>query len=85
MSHFYIKVFPGYPWDNRRTEETTTGLNRLRAMEKKNLGFPMITVNDALYKHHDNRYGRPICLGRNYTFYKSDRCRKKCSRDGYGC
>jgi adenosylhomocysteinase len=40
-------------------EETTTGLNRLRAMEKeKALGFPMIAVNDALCKHlFDNRYG----------------------------
>jgi adenosylhomocysteinase len=40
-------------------EETTTGLIRLRAMEKKKvLGFPMIAVNDAQCKHlFDNRYG----------------------------
>lgn len=40
-------------------EETTTGLNRLRAMaEKKELTFPMIAVNDADCKHlFDNRYG----------------------------
>ena len=40
-------------------EETTTGLNRLRAMaEKKELSFPMIAVNDADCKHlFDNRYG----------------------------
>jgi adenosylhomocysteinase len=40
-------------------EETTTGLIRLRAMEKNRaLRFPMIAVNDALCKHlFDNRYG----------------------------
>jgi adenosylhomocysteinase len=40
-------------------EETTTGLIRLRAMEKNNiLAFPMIAVNDARCKHlFDNRYG----------------------------
>lgn len=40
-------------------EETTTGLNRLRAMaEKGELTFPMIAVNDADCKHlFDNRYG----------------------------
>jgi adenosylhomocysteinase len=40
-------------------EETTTGLNRLRAMaEKGDLTFPMIAVNDADCKHlFDNRYG----------------------------
>ncbi|NMB41513.1 MAG: adenosylhomocysteinase [Firmicutes bacterium] len=40
-------------------EETTTGLIRLRAMEKnKILGFPMIAVNDARCKYlFDNRYG----------------------------
>jgi adenosylhomocysteinase len=40
-------------------EETTTGLIRLRAMEKsKALGFPMIAVNDAQCKFlFDNRYG----------------------------
>ncbi len=40
-------------------EETTTGLVRLRAMEKdKVLSFPMIAVNDARCKYlFDNRYG----------------------------
>jgi len=40
-------------------EETTTGLVRLRAMEKKNsLKVPIIAVNDANAKHFfDNRYG----------------------------
>ena len=41
------------------TEETTTGVQRLRAMEKTgDLQFPVISVNDALTKHmFDNRYG----------------------------
>jgi len=41
------------------TEETTTGLNRLRAMERDGqLKFPSIAVNDAQTKHlFDNRYG----------------------------
>ncbi len=40
-------------------EETTTGVVRLRAMEKQNiLKFPMFDVNDAQMKHFfDNRYG----------------------------
>jgi adenosylhomocysteinase len=40
-------------------EETTTGVTRLRAMEKDGvLKFPVIAVNDALTKHmFDNRYG----------------------------
>ncbi len=40
-------------------EETTTGVNRLRAMERDNvLLFPVIAVNDATTKHlFDNRYG----------------------------
>jgi len=40
-------------------EETTTGVIRLRAMEKKDaLGYPVIAVNDADTKHlFDNRYG----------------------------
>ncbi len=40
-------------------EETTTGVIRLRAMEKENvLKFPVIAVNDADTKHlFDNRYG----------------------------
>ena len=41
------------------TEETTTGVIRLRAMAKERvLGYPIIAVNDALTKHlFDNRYG----------------------------
>jgi len=41
------------------TEETTTGLVRLRAMEKANaLKYPIIAVNDAYTKYlFDNRYG----------------------------
>lgn len=40
-------------------EETTTGINRLRAMEQEGvLLFPMLAVNDAYCKHlFDNRYG----------------------------
>jgi adenosylhomocysteinase len=41
------------------TEETTTGVIRLRAMAKdKVLAYPIVAVNDALTKHlFDNRYG----------------------------
>lgn len=41
------------------TEETTTGVIRLRAMAQKNiLKYPIIAVNDAKTKHmFDNRYG----------------------------
>jgi adenosylhomocysteinase len=41
------------------TEETTTGVIRLRAMAKDGvLRYPIIAVNDALTKHlFDNRYG----------------------------
>ncbi len=41
------------------TEETTTGVIRLRAMAKDGaLGYPIIAVNDAMTKHlFDNRYG----------------------------
>lgn len=40
-------------------EETTTGVIRLKAMEKEGiLKFPMVAVNDAKCKHlFDNRYG----------------------------
>ena len=40
-------------------EETTTGIHRLRAMERQGaLRFPMINVNGARCKHlFDNRYG----------------------------
>lgn len=41
------------------TEETTTGVIRLRSMEKSgHLKYPVIAVNDAQTKHlFDNRYG----------------------------
>ena len=41
------------------TEETTTGVIRLKAMEKDRvLGYPIVAVNDADTKHlFDNRYG----------------------------
>ena len=41
------------------TEETTTGVNRLRAMASEGvLAYPIIAVNDAQTKHlFDNRYG----------------------------
>ena len=40
-------------------EETTTGVYRLKALEKENkLAFPMIAVNDSYCKYlFDNRYG----------------------------
>src|SRR5213593_3111355 len=41
------------------TEETTTGVIRLKALEAEGkLGYPIIAVNDASTKHFfDNRYG----------------------------
>jgi len=41
------------------TEETTTGVNRLKSMEREGvLYYPVIAVNDAKTKHFfDNRYG----------------------------
>jgi adenosylhomocysteinase len=41
------------------TEETTTGVIRLKALEGEGkLGFPIIAVNEAMTKHmFDNRYG----------------------------
>ncbi len=41
------------------TEETTTGVIRLRAMAKEGaLKFPVVAVNDSMTKHlFDNRYG----------------------------
>ena len=41
------------------TEETTTGVTRLKALEKSGrLLFPAVNVNDAMMKHlFDNRYG----------------------------
>jgi len=47
----------GLPWAG--TEETTTGVIRLRALEKEGkLLYPIVAVNDAYTKHlFDNRYG----------------------------
>jgi adenosylhomocysteinase len=41
------------------TEETTTGVIRLQALERQGkLGYPIVAVNDAKTKHFfDNRYG----------------------------
>src|SRR6478672_10793738 len=41
------------------TEETTTGVIRLKALEREGkLGFPIIAVNESQTKHHfDNQYG----------------------------
>ena len=41
------------------TEETTAGVNRIKAVEKQGkLRYPVISVNDAYTKHKfDNRYG----------------------------
>ena len=41
------------------TEETTAGVNRIRAVEKQGkLRYPVISVNDAYTKHmFDNKYG----------------------------
>ena len=41
------------------TEETTTGVTRLKSMSKEgSLLFPVIAVNDSMTKHFfDNRYG----------------------------
>ncbi|MDD5613628.1 MAG: adenosylhomocysteinase [Candidatus Omnitrophica bacterium] len=45
------------PWGS--TEETTTGVIRLKSLERENkLLYPVIAVNEALTKHmFDNRYG----------------------------
>ncbi|MCM8783728.1 MAG: adenosylhomocysteinase [Candidatus Omnitrophica bacterium] len=57
--HTRISAHPrtSLPWGG--TEETTTGVIRLRALEKEGkLKYPIIAVNDAQTKHlFDNRYG----------------------------
>jgi len=52
LSHLLKNVYGG-------CEETTTGILRLKTLEKnKELKFPMMSVNDADCKHlFDNRYG----------------------------
>jgi len=68
LSPFVRKWAEGLPKSKREemvrglmggTEETTTGVIRLRSMEKTGvLKFPIIAVNDAETKHFfDNRYG----------------------------
>ena len=50
------------------TEETTTGVIRLKAMAADNaLGFPVVAVNEAQTKHlFDNRYGTGQSHGRRH-------------------
>lgn len=62
-AEFISVIYKKYPDQAKKmlggTEETTTGLHRLRSLEKANLlKFPIIGVNDAQTKHFfDNRYG----------------------------
>lgn len=62
-AEFISVIYKKYPGLAKRmiggTEETTTGLHRLRSLEKENLlKFPVVAVNDAQTKHFfDNRYG----------------------------
>jgi adenosylhomocysteinase len=55
----HTKRAEGLPKIKGGTEETTTGVLRLRAMEKAGaLKYPIIAVNDAYTKYlFDNRYG----------------------------
>ena len=57
LLHGKRKDLAGEVWGG--CEETTTGVIRLRAMEREGvLRFPMVAVNDARCKHlFDNRYG----------------------------
>lgn len=57
VSTIHKKMKNKLPWAG--TEETTTGVIRLRALEKEGkLFYPIIAVNDAYTKHlFDNRYG----------------------------
>jgi adenosylhomocysteinase len=59
VSHIHSHWASAYNKVIGSTEETTTGVIRLRAMEKDNaLRFPVMAVNDAMTKHFfDNRYG----------------------------
>ncbi len=54
-----IAAGPGAPGVRAGTEETTTGVIRLRAMAADGaLRYPIVAVNDARTKHwFDNRYG----------------------------
>ncbi|MDD5342131.1 MAG: adenosylhomocysteinase [Patescibacteria group bacterium] len=57
LLHSKRKEYVKYIWGS--TEETTTGVIRLRSLAKQGLlKFPVIAVNDAKTKHFfDNRYG----------------------------
>ena len=59
VSHIHSHWSSAYNRVIGSTEETTTGVIRLRAMEKDGaLRFPVLAVNDAMTKHFfDNRYG----------------------------
>lgn len=56
---FYAHILSREELPKASTEETTTGVIRLRALEQqKKLLYPIIAVNDAYTKHlFDNRYG----------------------------
>ena len=65
------------------TEETTTGVIRLRAMAAQGkLAFPVIAVNDAMTKHFfDNRYGTgQSTLGRNHPRHQRPHGRQELCR-----
>lgn len=81
------------------TEETTTGITRLRAMERDGqLKFPVIAVNDAQTKHmFDNRYGtgqstidgviratNRLIAGRTLVILGYGWCGKGCAMRGRG-
>jgi adenosylhomocysteinase len=81
------------------TEETTTGITRLRAMERDGaLKFPTIAVNDSQTKHmFDNRYGtgqstidgviratNRLIAGRNVVILGYGWCGKGCAMRARG-
>ncbi|MBI4532896.1 MAG: adenosylhomocysteinase [Candidatus Melainabacteria bacterium] len=81
------------------TEETTTGVNRLKAMERDGkLTFPAIAVNNAKTKHlFDNRYGtgqstldgiiratNRLLAGRTLVIVGYGWCGKGCAMRGRG-
>ncbi|MDW8275144.1 MAG: adenosylhomocysteinase [Candidatus Nitrosocaldus sp.] len=59
MHVLYHREFKGVYTPIGGTEETTTGVTRLRALARDGiLAYPIIAVNDAYTKHlFDNRYG----------------------------